>query len=61
VNREARKERIFSGEQKGEGGGNSNCRWEGILIVADQLALLLRQVQKQASLLHQLQQQVGNL
>ena len=35
MNREARKERVFSSEQKGEGGGNSNCRWEGILIVAD--------------------------
>jgi hypothetical protein len=35
VNGETRKERIFSSEQKGEGGGNSNCRWEGILIVAD--------------------------
>ena len=36
VNREARKKRFFSSEQKGEGGGNSNCRWGGILIVADQ-------------------------
>ena len=35
MNREARKERDFSSEQKGEGGGNSNCRWGGFLIVAD--------------------------
>ncbi len=40
MNRKARKQRVLGSEQKGEGGGNSNCRWAGILIVADQEVVL---------------------